>query len=220
MGVNETFLGGAQQFGRSNLMAMLRKWVGSSGGVLVNAGAPTDGTSGTFADGAIATGTLLVDTTNGNLYVNQSTAASPVWALVGSVGSTVSGLGGLGVARATYDFSSDGGAIGAIGLGVTLPDNAVVIGGFVDVITTATSATDAGTGAISVQSADDIVAAIAISDGSNPWDAGLQAIVPKSNTPESTGIKLTADREITFTIAVEAFTAGKFEVFLHYVQSS
>jgi len=131
---------------------------------------------------------------------------------------TADGLLRMGVARATYDFAVDGGAISAIGSGVTIPDNAVVIGGFVDVVTTCQSAgADAGTMAIHVQGANDIVSAIAISDGSNPWDAGLKAIVPKSNTPESTGIKLTAAREITFTIGGQIFSAGKFTVFLHYV---
>lgn len=128
------------------------------------------------------------------------------------------GLLRMGVARATYDFAEHGGAISAIGLGVTLPDNAIVVGGFVDVVTTCvTAGADAGTLAIHVQSANDIVSAIAVNNGANPWDAGLHAIVPKSNTPESTGIKLTAAREITVTIAGQAVTAGKFNVFLHYV---
>jgi hypothetical protein len=128
------------------------------------------------------------------------------------------GLGVMKVARATYDFAEHGGAISAISLGVTLPDNAIVIGGFVDVVTTCTSAgADAGTMALHIQSANDLVSAIAISNGGNPWDEGLHAIVPKSNTPESTSIKCTAARAITATIAGQAFTAGKFTVFLHYV---
>jgi len=128
------------------------------------------------------------------------------------------GLGLMRVARATYDFAEHGGAIGAINLGVTIPDNAIVCGGFVDVVTTCTTASaDAGTMAIHVQSANDIVSAVAVSDGANPWDAGLKAIVPKANTPESTAIKLTADRAITATIATQAFTAGKFTVFLYYL---
>jgi len=129
------------------------------------------------------------------------------------------GLGLFRVARATYDFAEHGGAISSIGLGVTIPDNAIVCGGFVDVVTTATTAgADAGTMAIHVQSANDIVSAIAVSNGANPWDEGLHAIVPKANTPESTGIKLTAAREITATIATQAFTAGKFVVYLYYLQ--
>jgi hypothetical protein len=136
-----------------------------------------------------------------------------------SGGYTIDGLGGLQVARATYDFAEHGGAIGAIGLGVSIPDNAIVCGGFVDVTATCTTAgNDAGTMAISIQQADDIVAAVAVNDGNNPWDAGLHAIVPKANTPESTGIKLTAAREITATISTQAFTAGKFTVFLYYLQ--
>lgn len=131
----------------------------------------------------------------------------------------VDGLGVLRVARATYDFAEHGGAISAIGLGVTIPDNAIVCGGFVDVVTTCTTAAaDAGTMAIHVQSANDIVTATAVSAGGNIWDEGLHAIVPKANTPESTGIKLTAAREITATIATQAFTAGKFTVFLYYLQ--
>ena len=205
---DESFLGGQQQFARGNVMAMLRKWVGASSGVYVGAAGPTSGTSGTFANFA-QPGALYVDQASKSLYINQGTKASPNWAPVG-----------LGAVRATYDFSVDGGAISAIGLGVTLPDNAIIVGGVVDVITTLTSATDAATIALSANSADDLVAAIAISNVANPWDAGLQAIIPKSNTPESTGVKLTAAREITATIAVEAVTAGKFEVLLQYYQSS
>jgi hypothetical protein len=124
------------------------------------------------------------------------------------------------MAKAQYSFAIHGGAISAISLGTKIPDNAIVLGGFVEVLTTCTTAgADAGTMAISIQGANDIVSAIAVSDVSNPWDAGLHAIVPKFNTPETTGIKLTAQRTITATIAVQAFTAGKFNVFLFYVES-
>ena len=50
-------------------------------GPFQNAGAPTNGTSGTKA-GRAATGALLIDTTNANLYVNGGTLASPTWKLV------------------------------------------------------------------------------------------------------------------------------------------
>jgi hypothetical protein len=45
------------------------------------AGAPTSGTNGTYA-GRAAKGAVLTDTTNGKLYQNQGTQASPTWALV------------------------------------------------------------------------------------------------------------------------------------------
>lgn len=148
-----------------------------------------------------------------------TSSAAELNLLAGVTGPAADGLGLFRVARATYDFAEHGGAISAISLGVTIPDNAIVCGGFVDVVTTCTSAgADAGTMALHVQSANDIVSAIAISNGGNPWDEGLHAIVPKANTPESTGIKLTAARAITATIAGQAFTAGKFVVYLYYLQ--
>ena len=119
-------------------------------------------------------------------------------------------------AKAQYDFAVDGGAVSAIGLGVTIPDNAIIVGGFIEVITTCTTAsTDGGTMAISVQGANDIVTATAVSAGGNIWDAGLHDIIPDSTG--STAVKTTAAREVTATIASHAFTAGKFNVWLEYV---
>jgi len=46
---------------------------------------------------------------------------------------------------------------------------------------------------------------------------GGKAIVPKINTPESTSITLTEDREITCTVAVAALTAGKLTGVLIYI---
>ena len=140
------------------------------------------------------------------------------------------------IAVATYDFAVDGGAISAIGLGVYIPDNAVIINAWIDVITTLTSATDTATIAIHIQSADDLVAAIAISDASNVWDAGIHGTLV--NNPNlgadaahdtalevialyaATKVKTTAEREITATIAVAAVTAGKFNVFVEYIISN
>lgn len=48
-----------------------------------NAGAPTNGTSGTLA-GIADKGDLLSDTTNGILYQNTNTKASPTWGKVGA----------------------------------------------------------------------------------------------------------------------------------------
>jgi len=129
--------------------------------------------------------------------VSVTSSAAELNLVDGVSAPSANGLGLFRVARATYDFAVNGGAISAISSGVTIPDNAIVCGGFVDVVTTCTSAgADAGTMAIHVQGANDIVSAVAISAATD-WDAGLHAIVPKANTPESTGIKLTAARTIT-----------------------
>lgn len=129
----------------------------------------------------------------------------------------VRGLSRVRLASAPYDFAIHGGAISAIDLSVEIPDNAIILDGMVDVITTLTSTTDAATVAVSVEGADDMVAAIAISDVSNPWDVGLRAIVPLGTA--ATAVKTTAARAVTVTIATEAVTAGKFIVFLRYVLS-
>lgn len=158
----------------------------------------------------------------GDVGLTGNVVGNVVGDLTGSVISPADSGDGLGVvhlARATYDFAEHGGAISAIGLGVTIPDNAIVLGGLIDVLTTLTTAgADAGTIAVHVQTAGDIVAAVAVSDGANPWDAGLHAVIPAYTA--ATAIKLTAAREITATIAGQAVTAGKFEVFLLYVLGS
>ena len=117
------------------------------------------------------------------------------------------------VAQATWDFAVDGGAISAIDLGVTIPANSLIIGGLYDVQTTCTSAGDTGTGAISVASANDILLAVAIGTGT-PFDQGIRQIIPA--TPAN-AVKTTSAAAITFTIAVAAFTAGKFTVHLFYI---
>ena len=130
------------------------------------------------------------------------------------------GLGRMAVARFTFDMAVVGDrTVAAHGTGETLPINAVVIGGFFDVNTLFTSENaNNGTIAIKVEGANDIQTAAAVS-GAPYSSIGLKAIVPKSNTPESTGIKLTAAREITCTVGVSAMLTGKLTGFLNYVVS-
>jgi hypothetical protein len=134
------------------------------------------------------------------------------------------GLGVLRVARFTFDaegVDSDGEDnvdIAAHGTGVTLPAHAIIVGGFFDVNTAFTSAeTNTGTIAISVQGANDIQAAAAVS-GAPYSTVGRKAIVPKANTPESTSVKTTAAKEITCTVAVAALLTGKLTGYLYYVE--
>lgn len=143
------------------------------------------------------------------------------------------------VAKATFDTAGtdssgvENTTIAAHPLGVYIPSGAVILRAYVDVVTTFTSATDAATIAIKVQGAGDAVAAIAISDATNVWDAGIHGTL--FNAPNlgadaahdsalevialdaATKLKTTANREITATVAVEALTAGKAYVFVEYV---
>lgn len=149
-----------------------------------------------------------------------------------------SGLSVRYIANALFDtaaLDSSGAAnttIAAHGLGVYLPTKAIITNAFIDVITTFTSATDAATIAVKAQTAGDLTAAIAISDASNVWDAGLHGCVAGSYAEATVAgdtavadaarkagsyIKLTAEREIVATVAVEALTAGKAMVYVEYV---
>lgn len=121
------------------------------------------------------------------------------------------------VARATYDFSVDGGAISTIDLGVNLPDNAVVTRAFYYVETTLTSATDAATIALGYPTDDaaGLLAAVAISAATD-WDAGWHECIQDGTAANFSEIT-TAARALSATIAVEAVTAGKFILFAEYV---
>jgi hypothetical protein len=131
------------------------------------------------------------------------------------------GLGMLRVARATYNPSATTGmrTVAPYGLGVTIPDKSIILGGFYQVNTTFTSAADSATIALSANSANDLVTAVAISDGTNPWDAGLHVIIPVIDDLTK-AIPLTAARELTATVAVQALTAGKLTLFVYYVQGA
>jgi hypothetical protein len=70
-------------FTQKNIEAAFRTLADNNLLPVVNAGAPTDGTAGTAANYA-GKGCLLVDTTNGVLYINTGTKASPTWTKVGT----------------------------------------------------------------------------------------------------------------------------------------
>ena len=139
------------------------------------------------------------------------------------------------VAQAVFDPSADTALrpTGTYGLGVYIPDNAIITKVWYDVVTTFTTASaDAGTLAITIQSAGDAVAAIAVSDASNVWDAGIHASLigfPNLGADSAhdsalevaalfagTMLKMTAEREITVAVATQALTAGKMVIYVEY----
>lgn len=70
-------------------MANTSKVAGALSRVYESAGAPTSGTSGTYAGEALP-GAILSDTTNGVVYVNTNTQASPTWSKVGGLSGQAS----------------------------------------------------------------------------------------------------------------------------------
>lgn len=153
-----------------------------------------------------------------------------------------SGLVVRHIARAVFDTTGTDSAgvanttIAAHGLGVYIPINANITNAWYDVVTTFVSAgADAGTIALSAQSAGDLKAAIAISDASNVWDAGLRGCLPGSYAERTVAadtaildaaskaasyIKTTAERELTATVAGQVLSAGKLVLFVEYVVSA
>ena len=122
----------------------------------------------------------------------------------------------------------------AHGLGVYLPDNAIITRAWYDVTAVFTSpATDAATIALHVQGAGDLVVANDINDSLNPWDAGLHSTLvgypvlgaaTEHDTALELGVleaaamlKLTAERELIATVAVQVLTLGKLVLYVEYV---
>jgi hypothetical protein len=138
------------------------------------------------------------------------------------------------IAKVSFDPSGDSTVrgIASHNLKLALPDNAIITNAWYDVTTTFTSATDAATIALTVNSAGDLKAAIAISAAGDVYDAGIRGCLPGSYAERTVAgdtavldaaskaasyIKLTAVREVVATVAVEALTAGKLDLFIEYV---
>lgn len=123
-------------------------------------------------------------------------------------------------------------AIGAHGLGVYIPSGATIKEAWYRVNTTFVSnGGDAGTIALSSgEGAGDLKAAIAISDGTNVWDAGNRMCLPGNFALDGNAltaiamaaakaasyITTTAEREVTATVAVQTLTDGELTLYITY----
>lgn len=117
-------------------------------------------------------------------------------------------------ARAYYDFATDAGAIGAINLrGDKLPSGAVVVSSYVKVDTIVTSG-GAATVSLGIQTATDTRAAAVLGTAPALDATGVKQGLVTNAAPAV----LTADRHIVATIAAFALTAGRFSVFVEYVE--
>lgn len=122
--------------------------------------------------------------------------------------------------RGKYVVSSTTvGAVGAHNLlgmngetALVLPNKAIITGCVIDIVTAFTSAGGAGTIALNSNAAGDIKAAVDADTLS-----GRVACIPVGTA--ATMIKMTADRTLQATVAVEALTAGQADVFIQYALS-
>lgn len=167
-------------------------------------------TSDTLPTGISANTAYYVRKSNDDAFTLYDTRAHAVaGGATGLVNITAAGTGNQTFVSVT--------AIGQHYLGVTLPDNALVIGGGVEVLTTfADGADDSVTLALSINGANDLVTATAVSAEGSIWDAGNRDIIP-DNTG-STAIKLTAARELLLTIGDDQVSTGKMRVWLLYIE--
>ena len=165
--------------------------------------------------GAAADVAVTGDVTISNTGVTAIGAAKVLETMLPA--PSVAGLGAKRIAKAIYNTAAGFGT-GAHTLGVTIPTKAFVTGMWYWVETTFTSATDAATLAISIQGANDCVSAVAISDGSNPWDTTTKPVegIPVLETTSS-WLATSAARAITVTTAVETITAGVMHVWVEYI---
>jgi len=136
--------------------------------------------------------------------------------------ASVDGVNPLYSFRATFDPTTNSSerSVADHGLGVYLPDNAVVVRAWYKVETTFTSTaggTDKATLAISIPTDDvaGLVAAVAIETGT-PWDAGHHDCI-QDGAAANFSEQCTAIRELTVTIGTQAVTGGKLILHGQYV---
>jgi hypothetical protein len=115
-----------------------------------------------------------------------------------------------------YDFATLGGTIGAITLtGDTIPAGAVILDSFLIVDVAPDSAAHTATIAVSVESANDIVSAVVVSNATWTGLSAKRGAVTGSTTALPT---TTAARPIVATVAVQNLTVGTFRVVVEYAE--
>lgn len=153
----------------------------------------------------------------------KATAAIATSKLAGSVHSANAVALLPKMARARFDYSDQtGSGAHAIFASTDIPDNSIIIGGFIDVLTTFEGdGDDSSTLAIHVEGANDIVTASPISGA--PWSS----VATVDIIPDMTGsaaVKCSAARDITATVAILAtdtiLTQGSCDIYLFYVAGS
>ena len=183
----------------------------ASGKILLQTGTtvPTDGTAG-FAKGGKFIDTDAVNAMR-SIYENQGTTTSSAFKIAG---------GEEQVLAATYEVAVDGGTHeSSYGLGVSLPDNAVVTRTWYEVFTNFSSATGASSVGLSIPTDDaqGLVAFAIISATAANFAAGYHEGI-QVGSAATFAEKTTAEREITFDIAsTEDLLGGKGTFFIEYV---
>ena len=173
----------------------------------------------------VSAGDKVIDTSNDDEYLILN-ATGPVYTKISAAGAstvpslTVSGnitstgtgdgLTVKSIARATYSFAVDGGTTGTvISLDATIPDNAIVTDGYIDVTTALLPVTS--TVALQLNTANDIYSA---STNLAVGGVAIFATVPVGTA--ATSVKMTNDNAVGVLLNAAAVTQGVFTVVLEY----
>jgi len=133
---------------------------------------------------------------------------------------SLASLSGLHITKFTFDTAANDAAstpasnktVAAHPLAVTIPDNAIVISGFVDVIAAVTSNGDA-TVAIHLANANDLLAATGKANLTLAAQLPMAAVI-------AAPIKLTAEKAVTVTVGTAALTAGKLDGYIIWMEGA
>lgn len=121
----------------------------------------------------------------------------------------------VGMLRFVYDpgghvkATADSGAIGTVGLGVTLPAKALILDGILDITTGFVGA--GASLALQAESAGDLLATTAVAS----LTAGLKDVVPVGTA--ATAKVTTAQRTLSAVVSGAAFTDGTVQGFLRWM---
>ena len=133
---------------------------------------------------------------------------------------SLASLSGLHITKFTFDTAANDAAstpasnktVAAHPLAVTIPDNAIVISGFVDVIAAVTSNGDA-TVAIHLANANDLLAATGKANLTLAAQLPMAAVI-------AAPIKLAAEKAVTVTVGTAALTAGKIDGYIVWIEGA
>ena len=133
---------------------------------------------------------------------------------------SLASLTGLHITKFTFDTAANDAAstpksnktVGAHPLAVKIPDNAIVIQGFVDVIAAVTS-DGAATVAIHLANANDLLAATGKASLTLAAQLPMAAVI-------TTPIKLAAEKAVTVTVGTAALTAGKIDGYIIWIEGA
>jgi hypothetical protein len=136
----------------------------------------------------------------------------------GSAAPAAGVFSAIQVAKAIYNFATDGGAPGLItpALNTTIPANAIILGGFGKASSvTALAQASGGTIALGTSAGSSATALLGATAGAEAnWaNAAIIPLVPTLAVP----IELTAAGKITLTPATHAITAGIIEIYVFFV---